>query len=546
MRVKSAEVIYDCMQIDNLKDMLEKSTKKHAKNVAFKYKSNNGMVEITYERLKKDVDSLGEELINRGLKNKRIAVIGNNGYNWAITYLATVCGVGIIVPIDKALPINEIENLLTRSRAEAIFFDGKYLEDILKIKKNNNLLKLYVCFDEVSNVAVNSIYELLNNGSRLIDRGSKNYINAKIDSNCMNILLFTSGTTANSKGVMLSHHNVCSNIMGLAQVIKFREDDIMLSFLPIHHTFEATITLLNGIYSGACIAFSEGLKYVIQNLSDFNISIFTTVPLVLENMYKKVNQQVELSNGNLTGDEMLKKIAPNLRFVLVGAAPLNKDVIVGLEEWGVDVHQGYGLTETSPVLTLETDNMKKAGSIGVAIPSVEIEIDNPNGEGLGEIKAKGPNVMLGYYENEVATNEVLKSGWFYTGDLGYVDDEGYLFITGRKKNVIVLKNGKNIFPEEIEVLLNQSPYVAESFVYAKEYEDDGEITLCAKIVCNKEVIENEFPDITEDELIEMMNDHRKEVNKLLPLYKYIKEITVTDIPLVKTTTGKIKRYAQVV
>ena len=534
LKVRQGERIHKSKEIKNIKDMLEKSAELYKNNIAFKYKENGEIKTVTYEQVKKDVDALGTALINLGLKNKKIAIVGVNSYKWVVAYLATVCGTGIVVPIDKALPANEIENLINQSNAEAVFFDEKYTEYIKNMKVPS--LKHSICFENAS------FDNLINTGKELLKNNAKSFINAEIDDKAMNIILFTSGTTSNSKGVMLSHSNICTNIMGLSEVLEYKQEDIILSFLPIHHTFESTVTMLSGLYNGCCMAFCEGLRYVVQNIKDFNISIFTTVPLVLENLYKKVQQQVVASEGKVTAEAILKSIAPNWRFALVGAAPLNKEVIIGFKSWGLDVHQGYGLTETSPILTLETDNLIKPGSIGVSLPNVEIEIDNPDENGLGEIKVKGPNVMLGYYENKEATDEVLKDGWFYTGDLGYVDEEGFLFISGRKKNVIVLKNGKNIFPEEIEVVLNDNPYVAESFVYAEEARD-GDSKICAKIVYNKEAMDANLGNLFKEKILDIMQEHRKKVNKSLPLYKTIKQISITTEPLVKTTTGKIKRYA---
>jgi len=515
--VKMSEKVHEIVEISDLKDMLNKSATQYKNNIAFKFREtpNGKIAERTYEEFKKDVDSLGTALINLGLKGKKIAVIGNNSYEWCVAYMAVVCGTGIVVPIDKALPKGEIENLLKISECEAVLFEYKYEEVMSEIKeKNNTIIKHYINFIE-------SMQSLIKSGNELINKGEKSFVDAKIDNKAVSSLLFTSGTTSLSKAVMLSQYNICSNIMSVSSVLKYYPNDTLLSFLPIHHTLENTATFLTGIYSGACLGMCEGIRYISQNLIDYKVSVFIAVPLVLENIYKKI--------VNLP--EPKKALGGYLRVALVGAAPLNKDVIIGLNNLGIRTCQGYGLTETSPVLTVENDKYACPGSIGYTLPGVEVKIVD------GEIVAKGPNVMMGYYNNKEATDEVLKDGWFYTGDLGYVDENGFLFITGRKKNVIVLKNGKNIFPEEIEVLINGSQYVTESFVYAKAAKD-GDSKICAKIVINNE--ENK----TEDEINEIITKHIKEVNKKLPLYKYVREFSLTNEGLAKTTTGKIKRYEE--
>ena len=348
------------------------------------------------------------------------------------------------------------------------------------------------------------------------------------------------GTTATSKAIELSHYNICSNIIGFSSAIEYRPDDTILSFLPIHHTFECTVTFLTGIYNGCCISICEGLRYILQDLVTYKVSIMVSVPLVLENMYRKICEQVALYGNTLTNEQILASLGGRLRFAIVGAAALGKDVILGLKKFGIIVCQGYGLTETSPVLSVETNQDSNPGSIGYALPGVTIEIDNPDSNGLGEIICKGPNVMLGYHNNPEATKEVLKDGWFHTGDLGYVDDKGFLFISGRKKSVIVLKNGKNIFPEEIEVVLNNHPLVLESFVYPAISKKDN-VEIRAKIVYNKEAVYAANGDISPEEIQKIFEEYRKEVNKSLPLYKFIRQVSITDEPLIKTTTNKIRR-----
>ena len=381
----------------------------------------------------------------------------------------------------------------------------------------------------------------------------------------MSIMLFTSGTTNTPKAVMLSQKNICSNIWAVATLVKIYPNDTLLSFLPIHHTFECTITFLYGLYSGATVAFCDGLKHIAKNLAEYKVSVFVAVPLVLETMYKKIQKAIEekgktklmnkmskISNALLKCKIDLRKVffkqvrdnfGGHLRVVFYGAAPMSKDTIIGFNNLGIDLIQGYGLTETSPVISAETDKEKRPGSIGLVLPNLEVKIANKNKEGIGEITAKGPSIMLGYYENEEETKKVLKNGWFSTGDYGYMDEDGFLYITGRKKDVIVLKNGENVYPQEIEELINKIPYIKESIVYQRG-QSKTDTMLCAKIVYDEETIKQTFGEKTEEEYKEEIWKKIKEINKNLPLFKHIKKIEITTEELEKTTTQKVKRYKE--
>ena len=409
---------------------------------------------------------------------------------------------------------------------------------------------------------------LVKKGLELLQNDDQKYKNVKIDNEKMAIMLFTSGTTAISKAVMLSQKNVCNDIYALSQMTDIRKEDVFLSFLPLHHTFESSCTFLYGTSCGITVAFCDGLRYVANNLKEFNVTGFVSVPLMLEIMYKKIDKAIEeQGKKNLLktmssicnfllkfGIDIRRKVfksvlnnfAPNLRVLIAGGAPMNKDAINLFVNLGINLLQGYGLTETSPVLAGENDKYKRAGSVGFPLPGITIQIDNPNEEGIGEIKAKGPTIMKGYYENEEATKEVLKDGWFYTGDLGYIDKDGFLFITGRKKDVIVLKNGKNIYPEELEILINKLPYVAESLVFGKPDSKKDDLTLCAKVVYNKDIMSEMFKDKTKDDYHDIIwQDIKNKINTQMPAYKAIKELIVTDEPLIKTTTQKVKRFEEI-
>jgi len=568
------EKIYDAPRFNNVREIFENTVKLFPNNNAFilkeKQEKKIEYKNITYTEFKKDVDYLGTALMNLGLKDKRVAIIAPNMYEWCTSYLAVLNGVGTLVPLDKGLPDDEIESLLKRSYSDAVIFDKKYINIMNKIKQNNdNKIKHYICIDELEDErTINSDFikynDLLEKGKKLVQEKDKSFIDAKINKYDMKILLFTSGTTSNSKAVMLSHQNIAENIYALNCVEKIYDNDISLSLLPMHHTFGST-GFLFFLSNGAATAFCDGLRYIAQNLKEYKISIFVCVPLLLEAMYKKVNIEIKkqgktkvikiarkISNFLLKiGIDIRKKVfkqiidnmGGHLRFVVSGAAPIDKEVAKGFNDYGVRTIQGYGLTETSPVLTAENDKYIRYGSVGLPMINVDIKIDNPNEQGIGEIIAKGPNVMLGYYENEEATKEVIKDGWFHTGDLGYIDKDGFVFITGRKKNVIVLKNGKNIYPEESETLINNLEYVAESMVFGYPKEDD--LLLSAKIVYNKEYIENTYPNISKEDLEKKIWNDIKNINSNMATYKHIKKIIITDKEMIKTTTQKVKRFEEI-
>lgn len=563
--------VYEPRIVKDFREMIEYTVTKYPKNIAYKYKKDGNLknvqyVEKTYEEVGNDIKALSTELLNRNLENKRIVVIGNNRYEWCITYLAVTSGNMIIVPMDKALPENEIINLVIRSEAEVAIFDKKYLETMKELKKDDNAnLRMLICMDNIEDEDADKFEDLLQKGNELLKNGDNKYENIEVDPEKMSIMLFTSGTTNSPKAVMLSQKNICSNLSDISCWVKLYDTDTLLSFLPIHHTFECTITFLYGFYSGCTIAFCDGLKYIQKNLAEYKVSVFVAVPLVLETMYKKIIKAIndqgkaklianmtKLSNGLLKCKidlrkkifkQILENFGGNLRVVLYGAAPMNKDTIIGFNNFGIELVQGYGLTETSPVISAETDKEKKPGSVGLALPSLNVKIDNPSENGEGEILVKGPSVMLGYYKNDEENKKAFKDGWFKTGDYGYIDEKGFIYVTGRKKDIIVLRNGKNVYPQEIEFLINKIPYVVESLVYQRE-RNNTDTMLCAKIVYDKEIIKEQLGDKTEKEYSDIIWKKIKEINKELPVFKHIKNITITTEPLMKTTTQKIKRYEE--
>ena len=568
----SKRKLYDAEEIHNFRELVKRYESLYSDKLAFSYKlepKSKEYINKTYSDFVRDIKNLGTSLIGLGLSKKRVAIISPNRYEWCVSYLAVTTSDMVVVPLDKSLPSNEIESLIIRSNAEAVIFDKEYSDTFMKLRKEGTSnLNYYICMDNTPNSAFLRYSELLEDGKKKLENGDNRYNEVEIDNNKMSIMLFTSGTTAISKAVSLSQANICADIYALSQMTDIRKEDIFLSFLPLHHTFESTCTFLYGTYSGITIAFCDGLRHVASNLKEYNITGFVCVPLMLEIMYKKIEKALKdkkkytlikimsgISNlllkfGIDIRRKMMKPVldsfAPNLRILIAGGAPMSKDAIKGFLNLGINLLQGYGLTETSPVLAGENDKYKRLGSVGFPLPGIDIAIDNPNKEGIGEIKAKAPTVMLGYYGNEEATSEVLKDGWFYTGDLGYIDKDGYLFVTGRKKDVIVLKNGKNIYPEELEILINKLPYVEESMVFGKPDKKDDDLTLCSKIVYNKDTMKEKYPAKKQENYHDIIwQDIRNNVNKSMPAYKYIREIIVTDEPLIKTTTQKIKRHEEI-
>ena len=565
------EPIHEFMKFTDLRDMLEKSEKLYGDRPAYVFKTEEEgkFREITHKEFRNDVKALGTKLVNMGLKDKRVAVISENRYEWGIVYLAVVNGTGIIVPLDKSLPENEIESLMIRSEVEAIVYSKKYNDVMNKIRKENTTkVKYFISMDlEKEEDGVYSESELIKQGKELLETGNREFLDAKIDAEKMSIMLFTSGTTAMSKAVMLSHKNICANLMDITSVLRIYDTDRFLSFLPLHHTFECTTGFLYPLSRGSSIAFCEGIRHIADNLKEYKASVMVSVPILFEAMYKKVMKTIEKKGKLKTvqkgikisqfllkfGIDIRKKLfkeihdtlGGNIRVFVAGGAALDPETEKGFNELGFTLYQGYGLTESSPVISVEDDKYQRLGSIGKAFPSLDVKIDDPNEEGIGELLVKGPSVMLGYYNNEEATKETItEDGWLHTGDLAKIDKDDFIFISGRKKFVIVLKNGKNIYPEEIEALINKIEGIKESFVYGKP-EEDGDYKICAKIVYDEELVEEIYGTKDPEQLKEKIWQEVKKMNKSMPAYKYVREISVTNKELIKTTTQKVKRFEEI-
>ena len=560
------ERYFEATEFQNIKEIIYNSAKVYAENVAFviKHKNDKDITyeDITYKKLLEDINAFGTKLYEMGFKNKRIAVVGRNRYEWVVAHLANVLGGIVSVPLDKELQVDELESCLVRSKADVVVFDEKYIDNIKEIEKRENTnLKEFICMSKQD--GYKDFWTLKEQGEKLISQKRRDFINARIDKDKMAILLFTSGTTSKSKAVMLSQKNIASNVYAMLLVEKFLPTDVNLAFLPFHHIFGSTEMIVM-LASGVKTAFPDGLRYVAQNLKEYKVSLFVGVPLLVEAIYKNIEKEVE-KQGKTKLINTAKKISSfllklhidvrkklfkqvldalggHMRFIISGGAPLDKRVAKGFNDLGIELVQGYGLTETSPVIAAENYVKKKSGSIGFPMDNVEVEIVDKDENGIGELRVKGPNVMLGYYENEEETQRVIRDGWLYTGDLGYFDEEGFLFLTGRKKDMIVLKNGKKVFPEELEILINRIDLVEECIVYGMPDEKDkNDVKLSVKIVYNKEVAKEKYPDATEEDLKKIIWEKIKEINKTFPPYKYIKNMILTDEELIKTTTKKVKR-----
>lgn len=559
---------HKCEEVTNFKDMLDRSASIYKTRTAFKLKDENGNIyNKTYEELKKEVTALGTNLIEKGLLNKRIAVIGKNSYKWAISYLAASI-VGIVVPIDKELHSDDVINFMNASNSECVLGDDKNLKAISQnIEKLENKNTIFINFDDKKQDEKFLSFTLeIKAGEALVQSGNTKFEEIKIDPDELRILLFTSGTTGNAKGVCLSQRNICSNILSTYGIVKVKRSDLFFSVLPMHHTYECTLGFLLPLYSGASICYCEGLRYISSNMMEYHPSVILCVPLLLEKMYQKIIKSMQKSlpekyTKNLKENEniidklpfYLKGIVKSkvrntlggrLRVFIVGAAAVNPEIADMFDKLGLNSLQGYGLTECAPLVAGNTDFFKRNDSAGLPIPNVEYKIENPNEEGVGEIIVKGPNVMLGYYNMPEETEKVLKDGWFHTGDLGKIDENGFLYITGRCKSVIVTKNGKNIYPEEIEAYLNDNPLISESLVLGVQKENDDETYVNAQIFPNieaiTELLKGTVP--TKEEIKKIMSDVVANVNKKIPNYKHIKNFIIRDKEFEKTTTQKVKRY----
>ena len=571
---------YEHTNYKTVKEFFYRAVKLYADNVCILEKPDHKTPykEITYKEFYDDVNALGTALIKvLNQKNKKIAIVGETQYSWYVSYMATLCGAGIAVPIDKELPTNELENLLVRSKASVVIYSPKKADEIKKIRSNLTDVEYFVEMKsdkalEDKDVGINHLIET---GKNIVKSGDDDFANIEIDPREFKVLIFTSGTTSNAKGVMLCNQNLAENINAITAYVQLYPTDRLFSVLPLHHTYESTIGFLYPISQGASVAICEGLRYIVPNLQEAKPTAILTVPLLVENIHKKINESIKKShkekivNSMITATNLLRglgvdvkkkvfkeiydNLGGNLRIIVSAAAPIDKKVGKWVDDIGILFIQGYGLTETAPISAVTPDYKLMLGSAGKTIWQADIKVDNPNENGEGELLIKSPTLMLGYYDDERETKKAIDSdGYFHSGDIGYIDDDGYIFITGRSKNVIVTQNGKNIYPEEIETLLLKKPEIKDVIVYGKSAEDTEtskkdkqELIITARVVPNFDYIEKNYgKELSESQIHDIIWKKIKEVNKKLTSYKAIKLLEIKNEDFEKTSTMKVKRYKE--
>lgn len=562
---------YEIREIRDFKDLIDQSEKLFSERPAYKLRNSDGIYyEVTYSNLRHSVYYLANSLVNDGYNRAHIAVVGANSYNWAVTYLAVTCSDNVIVPIDKELTADNMMDVIKDSDSTVLFGDKKYIKRIEALKDQLPEGFRFICFDDVQIDGVEYFEEYIDIGRQLYRIGTKHLANITVDPEATTAILFTSGTTGVSKGVCLSQKNICSVVMGAAGCIKVTPEDQLLSILPIHHTYECTVGFLYILYSGACISFCQGLRYITRDFKEVKPTCFITVPLLIEKVHAKIMKKMEEKTAGklifkigkyasmasramgIKGidrklfSEVIETFGGRLRLIVTGAAAIDPRVAEDFMHMGIDLYIGYGLTECAPLVACNNDRLMLPDSIGTPMPGAEVAIYNPDALGVGEIWVRGPMVMNGYYKNEEATAEVITpDGWFRTGDLGTCDRHNCYKLTGRSKNVIVTKNGKNIFPEEVELYLNTNPIIEESIVFADDVDD--ETLVSAMIYPNYEQIKNNLKrqELTKEDIQKTVDEAVKDVNKKLPKYKKIRSYDISETEFEKTTTKKIKRQVNI-
>lgn len=578
MRIITGQRYYEAWPFTNLMDMLRQCADRHADLAAYRFRRKPDDVEIikTYPQLLNDINALGTALKSLGIKpDTKIAIYGDNSYEWSVAYNSSINGCGIVVPLDKLLPAREIEILLDRSSSEVLFYGLKQAEVVHKIAKHKKNLKYLICMDNEtihsSEIGTDSRYlsmfDLVNIGLHLLSKGDRCFLDTELDPEALAAIFFTSGTTASAKGVMLSHKNICANIRSISGILPLYPGERALSLLPLHHTFENTVGMLYMLYSGVCICFTDGLRYIMKNMQEWQIECMIAVPVLFENMYSKLQKNLK-SSGKAGLISLLRPIARRLsylgldvrrrifseilsafggklRLVVVGAANIDSEIIQTFNDFGIEFYMGYGMTEASPVIAACHRQHNTIGSVGPPLPEIQIAIDAPEDqpEAIGEILTKSDCVMLGYYHDPEATAEVITTdGWLRTGDIGQIDEKGAIKITGRAKSMIVLNNGKKVFPEEIEMLLNQIPSIAEAMVWGQPGSKEG-VDICALIRIERDQLP-ELADADDETWSKHIKKAVQAVNQGMPVYKGIRYILLTDNDFIKTTTLKVKRLKQ--
>lgn len=550
---------YNVKKLNSIQEILTNAVEQAGDKVAFMYRKDKNIVSITYKQFVDDVNSLGTRLCNLGLDGKHIAVIGENSYNWITVYLTVLKSNGVFVPVDKELTVQEVINVLKDSDTEVLFYSGKYKKYVDEITKELPNIKYFVGFNEEQTYQhIYSYAEFMEMGRKLFESGDKTFSDiTHKDKKKLKMLVYTSGTTDKPKGVMLSEHNLVScSYYGLQVSNVYTR---CLSVLPYHHTYEAVAGILVGIYKNTTICINDNLKNVLKNLQLYKPDYIFLVPAFAEIFYKSIWNNAKKTNKVMVLkvliilSNFLRKLGVdkrrilfkslhiafggNLRKIVVGGAPLRAELGKFFEDIGIDLINGYGITECSPLVSANMDNFNDPSTVGIVLPCCKIRFENVNLDGNGEICVKGDTVMLGYYKDKKRTDRVLKNGWFNTEDFGKFNDKGQLLINGRKKNVIVLDNGKNIYPEEIESYIQAIPYIAEVIVKAVKNDVGQEVALCAECFLNAEKVK----ELNVQDVEESLKKDIAKATKDLPIYKHISVVELRDTEFLKTTTNKIKR-----
>ena len=568
--------LYDVSYVETLKELVDNSVLKFSDRAAYMYKDDHKepFKTMTYAEFKDDQNAIGTALIERGFKGSKIAVIGDNSHRWALSYYSVVCGVGVIVPIDRNLEKGEITNLLQRADVEAVFASTKLASTIASLLEELPLVKKVIIMaapgDDVDEFLEDERFmtmeQLVAEGKELVAKGNLDYIDAEIHADDLSTILFTSGTTGLAKGVMLSHRNLSQNVFNMSKYVPIPDGGRVLDVLPMHHVYEMTCTVMTSFYQGATVVICEGLKYIQQNFVEAECNIMLGVPLIFENIYRKIwtkaeksgnadklrrainmSMKLDLRNKKVVTKRLFKAVhdifGESLYILIAGGAAIDPNVISEFEAMGLPMMQGYGMTENSPIIAVNQDRYGKAASVGKPMPGTEVRIVDKDESGIGEVICKGPSVMMGYYKDAENTAKTIKDGWLYTGDYGYLDEDGFLYITGRKKNVIVTKGGKNIFPEEVEYYLLLSDFISEVIVYGKHEEIKDDLICTAIMYPDFKALENAGYKTDEEKYLKL-KEAVEEANSKMPPFKRVKRIEIREDDFIKTTTLKIKRFEE--
>lgn len=557
MSKKSCTQLYDVQKFGSIKELLQLAVQQAGDKIAFKYLNKKEVISVTYNEFQNATFYLGTALCNLQINGEHIANVGVNSYEWVTVYLTVLKSNSVYVPVDKELPFNDIINVVNDSDSTVLFYSSKYEKDIMENRGKFPNIKYFIGYqreeDEGEFLSYNKLIEA---GKKLYDSGDRTYVNLTGDVKNLKMIVYTSGTTGISKGVMLSEHNLVSCVYHGLRVSTVY--NCCLSVLPYHHTYEAVAGLLVSLHNHSTICINDSLKNVLKNLQRFNPDYIYLVPAFAELFYKKIWETAKqgkkdkalriligISNTFLKIGVDLRKIlfksihqnfGGNLRKIVCGGAPIRNEIGKFFVDIGIPLINGYGITECSPLVSANREEFNDCSTVGLLVPCVEVKFINQTNDGQGEICVKGDTVMMGYYKRPDLTAEVLENGWFKTGDYGCMNSKNQLIITGRKKNIIITRNGKNIFPEEIEGYIQAIPYVKEVVVYALKDDSGNDTGLCAEVFADKDQISQ----FTEDAQAKLKKDI-SEALKELPAYKKVSVVKLRDTEFIKTTTNKIKR-----